>query len=212
MVSPSLIDVTIPLTAQIPVFPGESGPVLSPVARIADGEAYNVSAISLGLHTGTHVDAPRHFIEGGAGVEALAFDSLCGPARVVRIDDPVSIRAEHVDQLGPVDRVLFQTRNGALWERPDFQESFVYLALDAAQLLIQRGVQLVGIDYLSMEAFDTKDYAVHHALLDAGVVIVEGLDLRRVTPGDYTLWCLPLKVVGADGAPCRAVLERRESE
>lgn len=209
MVSPTLIDITVPLTREMPVFPGESGPVLTPVARIADGAAYNVSALSLGSHTGTHVDAPLHFVEGARGVDQLALTTLCGPARVVHVDDPVCVRAEHLAGLAGVERVLLQTRNGALWERTGFQESFVYLALDAAQLLVRQGVTLVGIDYLSVEAFDTKDYAVHHTLLGAGVVIVEGLDLRRATPGDYWLWCLPLKVVGADGAPCRAVLQRR---
>lgn len=209
MVSSALIDVTVPLTPAMPVFPGESGPVLTPVARIADGAAYNVSALSLGLHTGTHVDAPRHFLEGAAGVDQLALSSLCGPARVVHIDDPLSVRAAHLAGLEGVQRVLLQTRNGALWKRTDFQERFVYLARDAADWLVHHDVKLVGIDYLSVEAYDTKDYAVHHALLAAGVVIVEGLDLRRAAPGDYWLWCLPLKVVGADGAPCRAVLERR---
>ena len=211
MVSPEFIDITIPLTDGIAVYPGEPGPQLTPLARIANGDPANVSHLSFGTHTGTHVDAPRHFIEGAPTVESMSLDALCGPARVVRINDPVAVHRAELERMKweGVERVLFQTRNEALWDKPSFQKDFVYLAKDAAEWLLARRVRLVGIDYLSIEAFHSKDYSVHHLLLEAGVVIVEGLDLRRMTPGDYDLWCLPLKVVGADGAPCRAVLSSR---
>jgi len=206
----SFIDVTRPLLPGMPVYPGEPGPELTPLARIAAGAPANVSHLAFGLHTGTHVDAPRHFLEGAAGVESLALDALCGPARVVAIDDPVSIQVDALERarLDGVERVLFRTRNGALWEDGKFRTDFVFLAPEAAEWLVARGIRLVGIDYLSVERFDSTDYRTHHVLLRAGVVIVEGLDLRRVEPGDYELICLPLKVVGADGAPCRAVLRQ----
>ena len=204
----ALFDITLPLTPGMPVWPGEPGPELTPRSRIAAGDPANVTSLCLGSHTGTHIDAPRHFIEGSAGIESLSLDALCGPARVVQIDDPVSIRVDALERarLEGVRRVLFRTRNGALWEDKKFRTDFVFVAPEAAQWLVARGVRLVGIDYLSVEQFDSKDYRTHHVLLGAGVVIVEGLDLRHVEPGDYELACLPLKVVGADGAPCRAVL------
>jgi len=206
----ALFDITLPLTPGMPVWPGEPGPELTPRSRIAAGDPANVTSLCLGSHTGTHIDAPRHFIEGAAGIESLSLDALCGPARVVQIDDPVSIRVDALERarLDGVRRVLFRTRNGALWEDRKFRTDFVFVATEAAQWLVARGVRLVGIDYLSVEQFNSNEYRTHHVLLGAGVVIVEGLDLRQVEPGDYELACLPLKVVGADGAPCRAVLRR----
>lgn len=206
----SLIDVTVPLALGMPVWPDEPEPVLTPLSSIAKGDPANVSRLTLGTHTGTHVDAPRHFIDGAKGAEALRLDALCGAARVVRIQSSQAIRVAELAQmaLDGVRRVLFQTRNSALWNERGFQKDFVYLEPAAAEWLVGRGVVLVGIDYLSIEQFDSLDYAVHHTLLAAGVVIVEGLDLRAVTPGDYDLWCLPLKLVGADGAPARVLLSR----
>ena len=206
----SLIDVTLPLAPGMPVWPDEPEPVLTPLSSIANGDPANVSRLTLGTHTGTHVDAPRHFIEGGKSADALALSALCGPARVVRIQSSTSIGVAELTRLSldGVSRVLFQTRNGALWNARGFQKDFVYLEPGAAEWLVGRGVSLVGIDYLSIEQFGSHDYPVHHTLLQAGVVIVEGLDLRSVAPGDYDLWCLPLKLVGADGAPARVLLSR----
>jgi arylformamidase len=209
MVSQKFIDITLPLTPAMQVYPGEPGPELTPLSRIADGDPANVSHLCLGTHTGTHVDAPRHFIEGGADVAAMSLDSLCGPARVVGIKDRVAVRRAELEGIDAVERVLFRTRNGELWSKQGFQKDFVYLAPDAAEFLLDRGVKLVGIDYLSIEQFHSSDYPVHHMLLEAGVVIVEGLDLRRVSPGEYDLWCLPLKLDGADGCPARVVLRSR---
>jgi arylformamidase len=204
----SLYDITLPLTAGMPVWPGEPGPELTTRSQISAGDPANVTSLCLGSHTGTHVDAPRHFINEGKTVDMLPLESLCGPARVLQIDDPVSVKRRHLEPHRGVERVLLQTRNGSLWDKHGFQENFVFLEPDAADWLVAQRVRLVGIDYLSIEQFHSSDYHTHHVLLGAGIVIVEGLDLRRVAPGDYTLWCLPLKVVGADGAPCRAVLSR----
>lgn len=205
----SFYDISLPLVRGMPVWPDEPGPELTSLSRIADGDPANVTKLSLGSHTGTHVDAPRHFIEGGTTVDGLSLESLCGPARVVHIADDVSVKRRHLEPHRGVARILLQTRNGALWEKQGFQKDFVYVEPDAADWLVDQRVKLVGIDYLSIEKFHSSDYHTHHALLDAGIVIIEGLDLRQIEPGDYNLYCLPLKVVGADGAPCRAILERK---
>ena len=202
-----IYDITLPLTAGMPVWPDEPGPELTPLSQISRGDPANVTRLSLGSHTGTHVDAPRHFLSEGKTVEALALDALCGPARVIHVDDTTSVKRHQLERHRGIERMLLQTRNGALWNKRGFQKDFVYLEPDAADWLVAQGTRLVGIDYLSIEQFGSRDYRTHHALLGAGVVIVEGLDLRNVEPGDYMLWCLPLKVVGADGAPCRAVLQ-----
>jgi arylformamidase len=204
----SFFDVSVPLVAGMPVWPDEPGPELTPISRIAAGDPANVTRLSLGSHTGTHVDAPRHFVEGGRTVESLSIDALCGPARVVHIDDPVSVKRRDLEPHRGTPRILLQTRNGSLWEQRGFQKDFVYLEPDAADWLVEQRVKLVGIDYLSIEKFNSSDYHAHHALLGAGIVIVEGLDLRRVEPGDYELYCLPMKVVGADGAPARVILAK----
>lgn len=203
-----LYDVTMTLTHSMPTYPGEPGPALTPVKRMSKGDPANVSSLSIGLHTGTHVDAPGHFIEGASGVEALPLEALCGPARIVRIDDPEAVRPDALEkaELNGVTRVLFQTRNRALISDPTFRKDFVYITPEAAEGLVARGVRLVGIDYLSVEAFDAPSPRTHLILLEAGVVVLEGLDLSLPPPGDYDLWCLPLKVAGADGAPARVVL------
>jgi arylformamidase len=209
-----LYDVTVTVRPDMPTFPGEPGPALTAVKRIAAGAKANVSSLGLGLHTGTHVDAPLHFIEGGAAVDALPLSSLCGPARVVEIRDPRSVGAGELEAAGlrGVTRVLFKTRNGRLWDDPAFHEDFVYLAPDAARWLVDHGAVLVGLDYLSIEAFGAARPDAHLTLLEAGVIVVEGLDLRAPPVGDYELWCLPLKVAGGDGGPARAVLARRGAD
>lgn len=203
-----LYDVTMTLTHSMPTYPGEPGPTLTPVKRMKKGDPANVSALSLGLHTGTHVDAPIHFIEGAPGVETLPLEILCGPARLVRIDDPEAVRPGELERAGlnGATRVLFQTRNREWIKSPRFREDFVYIAPEAAEWLVARGVRLVGIDYLSVEAFGAPQPRTHQIFLNAGVVVIEGLDLSLPPPGDYDLRCLPLKIAGADGAPARVVL------
>jgi arylformamidase len=209
-----LYDVTQTLVRGMVTFPGEPGPELSPLKRIADGARANVSVLSLGLHTGTHVDAPRHSLDGRPGAEALPLDALCGPARVMRIEDPHAVGVCELERGGleDVTRVLFQTRNGELLSQPEFRREFVYVAPEAAAWLVERGVRLVGVDYISIEAFQAGQPLTHRTLLGAGVVILEGLDLREVPPGDYEMWCLPLKIAGADGSPARVVLVKRGEE
>ena len=203
-----LIDATVPLSASVPTFPGDPRYQMTFAHKMSDGQPYNVAHLDLGAHAGTHVDAPFHFLAGGATVEQLPLEILMGPARVLEIPVPDAIDRfdlEKFDLRGAV-RLLFKTRNSGTLRRPEFREDFVHLTESAARYLVEAGVMLVGIDYLSVEKFGSTDFPVHHVLLGAGVVIVEGLDLSEAATGDYDMACLPLCLVGADAAPARVVL------
>ena len=183
-------------------YPGDPEVRLERTSSIADGAAANVSKLNFGVHSGTHVDAPLHFIDGAAGADALPLDVLNGPCEVVeaaRLDESA---VESVPE--GTERVLFKTPNSELWAKDYFDTEFELLDGAAARALVDRRVRLVGVDYLSV-----GDEDAHHALLGAGVVPIEGLDLRGVEPGSYELHCLPLRLVGSDGAPARAILIRR---
>ena len=199
--------VTRPVSPDMPVWPGDPPVSLKRVKRIEDGEKDNLSHLACSVHIGTHVDAPLHFIAGGGDILSLQLDVLTGPATVVALPEADVITAGDLERLSlphQVKRLLFKTRNGAL-PITEFSKDFVALTLDAAQWIVERGVALVGVDYLSVEDYG-GDGSVHRALLGAGVVAVEGLDLRDVPPGDYALYCLPLKLVGSEGAPARVIL------
>jgi arylformamidase len=201
-------DVTVPLRADMPVHPGEPGPELHSLKQIAHGDSANVTALSLGSHTGTHVDAPHHFLDGRSTVEAMSPEVLVGPALVVEHRERRNITAADLQVVVTVfdaPRLLLKTPNGRFWEDGDFHTDFIGLTPDAADWLIERRFVLVGIDYLSIEP-STPGHPVHKALLAAGVVILEGLDLRNLPAGSYSMACAPLKVVGADGAPARVFL------
>lgn len=202
-------DVSVPLRPDIPTYEGEPGPKLDFRKLLSKGDSATVSVLSLGSHTGTHVDAPSHFLDGAPGVDRLPLDVLVGPAYVAEFGGDTHITAADLDSMAiPADcqRLLFKTQNGRLWNDPDFHSDFIALAPDAATKLVERGMRLVGIDYLSIERFRASPHEVHETLLASGVVILEGLDLRHVPPGRYILVCAPLKVVGAEGAPARAFL------
>ena len=205
---PRIYDVTVPLSKDVPTFPGDPRFEMDFPHRIEDGKPYNVASLKLGAHSGTHVDAPFHFLRDGRTVDQLPLDVLMGMARVAAVPSRDLIRRADVESAGlaGATRVLFKTRNSGTLRRPEFREDFVALAPEAAAWLVEAGVKLVGVDYLSVEKFGSEDFASHHVLLGAGVVIVEGLDLSEVPPGDYEMACLPLRIVGADGSPARVVL------
>ncbi len=212
-----IYDVSVPISAETPIYPGDPRVEISQWAAIARGDAANVSRLNFGAHTATHVDAPSHFIEGASKVDAMPLDALLGRARVVVIpEDADAITADHLAALNleGASRVLFKTRNSAFWSAAaeGFRRDFTYVAPDAARALVQAGVRLVGIDYLSLEKFQSEKFEAHEVLLSSGVVILEGLDLREIEGGDYELICLPLKIAGGsgDGAPARAVLRTIE--
>jgi arylformamidase len=208
---PRIYDVTVPLSAEVPVYPGDPGFSLEPTHEIAKGRPYNLARISLGTQTGTHVDAPYHFLADGATAEALPLEILLGKARVVELQNRDRVDRADLESLDLRDdiRVLFKTRMAGQMLKPQFQADHVYLTEDGATYLVQAGIKLVGIDYLSFEKPGSLDFPAHHALLSAGVVVVEGLDLSEVEAGEYDLFCLPLRLIGADGAPARVLLKSR---
>jgi arylformamidase len=194
------------------VFRGDPPFHIELAQSMADGAICNVSRMELGVHTGTHVDAPVHFIEGAAGAESTPLDVLMGPVWVVDASSAgAAITAQDVarfDIPDGEDRLLFRTREARLWDRDEFDPGFVAPDASAADALVRRGVRLVGVDYLSVAPFDAP-VPTHRTLLGGGVVVLEGLDLRDVPPGPYDLLCLPLRIVGSDGAPARAMVRPR---
>ncbi len=192
------------------VYPGNPEIRIETEQAISQGAGANVSSLHFGSHTATHVDAPKHFSDAGAGVETLPLDILMGRARLVRFDDSVmQITRAHLEalKLDGVTRVLFATRNSQLQARsPEFVRDYTYVAPDAAEYLVSIGVRLVGVDYLSIEQFRSGHHRTHHALLGNSVIIIEGLQLSEPPEGEYDLICLPIKIEGGDGAPARAVL------
>jgi arylformamidase len=204
-----LIDVSVPLDATLPTYPGNTPFTLEATQRIAQGGSSNVSAIHMSAHAGTHVDAPRHFFDERGGVDSLSLEMLIGRTRVVE----VTSRRIDAEDLQPFDlsedvRVLVKTHNSRLWGDARFHADFVGVSESGAQYLIDRGVKLVGVDYLSVEIYKAPGKPAHHILLGHGAIVIEGLNLRDVAPGVYDMFCLPLRVVGSDGAPARVVLRQ----
>ena len=177
------------------------------------GDVCTVSKLTMGAHTGTHMDAPRHFIKGTQGIDEVPLDAVIGPARVIQIRDRQAIRRRELEQheIEARDRVLFKTANSdRLWSKDEFDEDFIFIAHDAAEYLAERGVRTVGVDYLSVGGFRQDAVETHRALLGADIWVIEGLDLSGIEPGRYELICLPLKIAGSDGSPARAILRSIE--
>ncbi len=208
-----IYDVSVPISSNTPIYEGDPKVEIETAKAIAKGDAANVSQLCFGAHTATHVDAPNHFIEGTRKVDELPLEILIGKVRVVELPkDALSVEVSHVENAGleNVERVLFKTRNSEFWNDLGqcFRKDFTYIAPEAAQKLVDSGAKLVGIDYLSVEKFGSEDFQTHITLLKNQVIIIEGLDLREVSAGDYELICLPLKIAEGtgDGAPARTVL------
>ncbi len=209
-------DVTLTLRPGMTTWGDERGFTSTPLRRIAKGDTSNVSLISLGDHTGTHVDPPRHFIDGAGGADALPVDALLGPCLVLGYEGTGNISGEWLERAripAGASRLLLKTANSALWSDPThhFTRDIVAVDASAARWCVAHGVRLVGVDYLTIEPQgpEKAGYPTHHTLLGAGVVIVEGLDLRDVTPGTYDLVCAPLRIADGDGAPARVFLIER---
>lgn len=205
-----LLDVSVLLTPGMPTYPGNPEFEITAVKRVAQGASSNVSGLTLGTHTGTHVDAPRHFFDDRPGVDALPLDLLVGRARVIDLPQRGGITEAHLEAAGLREdlRVLLKTPNSALWNSTEFHKDYTYLTEGAARLLVDQGVKVVGVDYLSVEQFKKAGAPAHHVLLGASVVIIEGLNLSDAEAGQYEMYCLPLRIAGADGAPARVILKR----
>lgn len=203
-----LIDISVPIDANLATYPGNTPFSLEAIKRLANGDSSNVSTLHMSAHAGTHVDAPRHFFDRGEGVESLPLDMLCGRTRVVEVSTRGPITGADLAELDLRNdiRVLIKTRNSRLWGTPTFDPTFIGVAESGARFLVDRGIKVIGVDYLSVEPFKTPGAPTHHVLLSAGTIVIEGLNLRDVEPGSYEMFCLPLAVVGADGAPARVIL------
>lgn len=204
-----IYDISVAISEEMPVYTGDPEIKITPDSRISAGDSANVSVLTFGSHTGTHIDPPFHFIESGKTIDQLPLDLLIGKCLVCPIEDPKVIGVPELEAAAipeGTERILFKTRNSELWNQREFTQDFVYLAEDAAEWLLERGIRLIGIDYLSVDRYKSGTHPTHLVLLRAGAVIIEGLDLRSVPAGTYTLVCLPLKIAGGDGGPSRAVL------
>lgn len=205
-------DVSLPVRSGGLVYPGNPEIAFEPQQAIAQGGSVNVSRLVFGSHTATHVDAAKHFFDSGQTVDEISLDRLIGPAVLIAFDDDRrSITADDLrcSTVGEHKRVLIRTRNSSLNTDTEFHSDFTFLAPDGAEYLVEKGVDLVGIDYLSIEQFHSGHHRTHRTLLEKEIVIVEGLNLRAVDPGVYDFICLPLRLTGLDGAPARALLIER---
>jgi len=203
-----IYDISLTIYPGMLVWPGQPQVAMDTVKSIAQGGSSNVSLLHIGTHTATHVDAPRHFIPGAPGIDSIEPEVLLGPARLFQLPE-----VHHIDRnllegldLKGVERLLFGTRNSGLLKQRQFEQDYAFISEDAARYLVDMGIKLVGVDYLSVDQYQDKARPAHHTLLRAGVVIVEGLDLTGVPAGDYELLCLPLKIKDGDGAPARVFL------
>jgi arylformamidase len=203
-----VIDISVANGPGQHVYPGDPTPHAERVHAIGEGKPANLSLLVMGSHTGTHVDAPYHFIDGGPRLGDVPLDRMVGEALVLDLRGRAAVDASALasQPIAHGDIVLFRTDNSERWASPSFRSDFTYVTEDAAHALVARGVRAIGMDYLSIEQFGSKTFPVHHILLGAGVFVIEGLDLHEVDPGRYVLVCLPLKFPELDGAPARAVL------
>ena len=205
------MDISVPLYTGMAHWPDNPPVRIERMLDLARGDAANVSKLELGAHTGTHMDAPRHFLVDGAGIDEMPFDATIGPARVIRIEHPQAILPEELEahHLQAGERVLFRTQNSErCWNTDQLVEDFVYISAAAAQFLADRQVRTIGVDYLSVGGYVYDGVETHRILLSAGIWLIEGLNLSAVEPGTYELICLPLRIAGADGALARAILRR----
>jgi arylformamidase len=205
------IDVSVPLRNGMGAWPGDASFERTSTLEMANGDPCNLSQISSTAHIGTHMDAPRHYLPDAAGMESMPIDAAIGRCRVIEIHDPEAIRISELDphHLNKGERVLFKTANSIhCWKTDHFKKKYIYIPPETARYLAERGVRTVGVDYLSVGGFESGGAETHRILLETGIWIIEGLMLEHVEPGEYELVCLPLKIIGGDGAPARAVLRK----
>lgn len=194
----------------MPTWPGDPECHITKTVDMADGAVCNLTHLNLSAHTSTHMDAPRHFIADGITMEQMPLDAVIGPCRVLdlqSVEDQITSADLEPLAIQPGERLLFKTRNSTQsWSLDHFDRDFISLGADAARFLVEHRVQTIGVDYLSIGGFEKDIVETHQIILGAQVWVIEGLDLSAIEPGDYELMCLPLKIQGADGAPCRALL------
>jgi arylformamidase len=206
------IDISVPLKSGMAHWPGDIDVSVARVSDMEQGAQYNLTRLQMSAHTGTHMDAPLHFVDQAISIDQMPFDATIGPARVIEIDAAESIGPADLEpfDIEAGERLILKTRNTPrVWETDEFVEDFVYVNEAGAKYLVERKIRCIGVDYLSVAGYFKDTVETHVALLSAGIWIMEGLDLQAVTPGLYDLICLPLKLLGAEGAPARAVIRQR---
>lgn len=203
-----IFDISVSLSPDTPVFPGQARFSKRLLSSFAKGDRANLSEFSMTSHTGTHVDSPSHFIEGGVNIDKVPFQNIVGLAKVFELDVSEKIDAAELEPLKiqKEDIVLFKTRNSKLWKIKDFRNDYIFLTEQAAKYLAEKEVHAVGVDYVIPEALDDLERPVHHILLGKNIILIEGLNLTGILPGQYLLICLPLKIAGGEAAPARAIL------
>lgn len=201
-------DITLELSGDIAVYPGDPRCSITKLCEIGKGDAVNMSGISLTSHTGTHMDAPAHFIEGGLTVDRIPASTFIGKAKVFEIVSKDAIKACDICRLDMQkgDVILFKTGNSSFVRDEMFHREYTYIAPDAAEIIAQKGVKMVGIDYMSVDRYDSTDFEAHKTFLGNGIIIIENIDLNGIKPGEYGILALPLKVKGGDGSPARVIL------
>jgi len=205
-----LYDATLPIQKGMVTFPGDPPFEMQPYFQRSKGDPFDLALLSMGTHLGTHVDPPAHYLDGGATVDAIPLETLAGPGVVLDMRGKAQVDRQALEE-APIEdhiRVLLKTDNGPLLLDPSFHEDYAHLTEDGARYLVERKVCLVGIDYLSIERYKNPGAPVHHILLESGVLVVEGAHLLEIPPGPYEIFCLPLPIKGADGAPARLILRR----
>jgi arylformamidase len=209
-----IYDVSVPITTTMPVWPSDPPVKLTPTSHPSRDKSHTVrvTRIEMGSHTGTHIDAPWHMVEGGRRLNQIPLETLIGPAVVVEIPGVKSLKRSDVEKFSfnGIERVLFKTDNSRHWNDEKFYEQFVSLEPEAAEFLVERGIKVVGIDYLSIDEFKSESHPTHFVLLKRNVVIIEGLNLSRVSPGTYHMTALPLNLQDVDGSPTRVILSTTE--
>lgn len=201
-------DISVSISIELPIYPGDTRIEISSLHSIEKGAKANILELKFGTHTGTHLDVPLHFLRDGETLDDIGLDRFCGKAKVFDLRGINEVDRKDIVKftINTDDIVLFKTNNSELWSSSSFQKNFVYVTADAAQYLAQQRIKAVGIDYLSIEQFGSKDHLTHKTLLQNGIIILEGINLKNINPGEYYLCFFPLKLKGADGSPVRAVL------
>ncbi len=215
VVSSEWIDVSVPVRNGMVHWPTDIDIQVEHPNSIERGDDYNLSRMCLGVHSGTHMDAPAHFIKNGKTMRQMPLDIAVGKARVIEIQDSKSIKLAELSayNIHRGERILFKTKNSArCWQTDKFIEDYVYIAKEAAQFLVDAGVLLIGIDYLSVGGYEVENFETHRLLLGAEIWLLEGLNLSRISPGNYELICLPMKLDECEGAPARAILRAIKKE
>jgi arylformamidase len=203
-----IYDISVPISADGPIYPGDPEIEINTIYSTLKGDSANILELKFGSHVGTHIDAPYHFLQNGKTLDKIELNKFLGRAQVCELNVVESIKKADLIpfEINKGDIILFKTKNSSLWNKKEFQREFIYLTPEAAEYLVAQRIKGVGIDYLSIEKYKSREHSTHQTLLRNNILILEGINLTDVPAGEYFLICFPLKLIGADGSPVRAIL------